>query len=332
MADVKAKQIYLWYGENDFEIHEKVMIWTRQFEKKHGRLNFFNFDLREAGAREKIAIDLKNALQVNSLFGMNKLIVLKNFLGASAKLEDEAKKMIVAAIEKNNSGFFLLFCQADKPDERGIIFKALKALSVKDEAEIKRFEAPRPYELKKWVEARAKKLDAFFAPGATDALAAAVGNDLWQIDREMNKLAHYRKGEPIKVEDVKLMVRGKYNDVIFDLTDAISARDKKRTLKLFQDQVDSGAEDMYLLTMLIRQFRIFWQILEAKQAGALDEAALAAELGLHPYVVKKGLQYANNFTLPQVKKIYRKLLDCEVGIKMRNISFELMFDLLVAEL
>jgi len=55
-------------------------------------------------------------------------------------------------------------------------------------------------------------------------------------------------------------------------------------------------------------------------------------LGLHPYVVKKSLQYANNFTLPQVKKIYRKLLYCEVGIKMKNVGFEVMFDLLVAEL
>ena len=57
MVEIKAKQIYLWYGENDFEIHEKVMVWTRQFEKKHGRLNFFVFDLREAGAKEKIAVD-----------------------------------------------------------------------------------------------------------------------------------------------------------------------------------------------------------------------------------------------------------------------------------
>lgn len=332
MPDAKAKQIFLWFGPNDFEIHEKISQWRALFEKKYSGLNLLLFDLTEAGAREKIATELKNALQVNSLFGSNKLILLKDFLPANAKLPDEVKELLTAELKRLSPGYFVVFYQNEKPDERGVICKTIRALQKQGKAEAQEFILLAPGDLPRWVANRAKKHGANFSPEAVHALVALAGADLWQIDCEVRKLAHFKNGAVIGVADVNEMVKGKYNEDIFQLMDAISAQDKKKALKLFRDQLATGAEDMYLLTMLVRQFRIFWQILEAGKGGGVGSDALARELGLHPYVVKKSLQYARNFSLPQVKKIYRRLLDCEVGIKMKNINFELLFDLLVAEM
>ncbi|NQT49816.1 DNA polymerase III subunit delta, partial [Candidatus Kuenenbacteria bacterium] len=170
------------------------------------------------------------------------------------------------------------------------------------------------------------------SPEAVNLLAAMIGSDLWQLDREIHKLANYKKGEKVTTEDINLMVKGKYNDDIFQLMDAISDRDKKRILELFQDQLESGASELYLLTMLIRQFRIFWQIKELVDTQSMSSDLVARELKMHPYVAKKSMYYIKNFELDQLRKIYQRLLDFEIKIKTKSIKFEVLFDLLVAEL
>lgn len=328
----ETKQIFLWHGENDYEIFEKMAYWVAIFEKKYTGLNIFSFDLTQTGAKDKFVAEVKNALQVNSLFGMNKLIIFKNFLTATAKLDSGLKDLIVNVLKKLSAGFFVVFYQNDKPDARGVIYKEIKALEKKQLAEVTEFNLPKQSALVKWIAKKAKQHRANLSREAIDLLAVIVGSDLWQLDREMHKLANFRKLEAISAADVNLMVKAKYNDDIFQLMDALSEKNKKLALDLFQDQLDSGANEIYLLTMLTRQFRIFWQIKDADKDSNLTAEQIALELGLHPYVVKKSLSYLKGFSLEQIKKIYQRLLEFEIKIKTQSISLDLLFDLLVAEL
>jgi len=330
--DEKITQLFLWYGDNDYEIFEKTCHWRQVFEKKYTGLNIMPFDLSSAGPKDKFESELKNALQVNSLFGMNKLIIFRNFLTAKNKLSAEMSRMISKSLENILPGFFVVFCQTEKPDARGIIYKQIKSLEKKKLAEVKEFKLPRQAELVKWILAKAKKYQVTLSPEAINSLSAMIGSDLWQLDREIHKLANYKKGEKVTTEDINLMVKGKYNDDIFQLMDAISDKNKKKVLKLFQDQLASGANEIYLLTMLVRQFRIFWQMKELTKNNQMSTDLVAKELGLHPYVAKKSMYYLKNFSLEQLKNIYRQLLDFEIKMKTTSLSFEVLFDLLVAGL
>ena len=329
---IMSKQIFCWYGDNDFEIHQKIIYWRKAFEKKYSGLNINYFDLAEAGPKDKFNNDLKNALQVNSLFGMNKLVILKNFMEKSAKLNMDVQEMMIKSFDNLADSFFLVFYQSKKPDARNEIFKQLKKLEKKKSVEIEESKLPRDQQLVVWIKKKASQHGAQFSPPAINSLSALVGNDLWQLDREIHKLAHYNLGGTIEPEDINLLVKGKYNDDIFQLMDAISARNKKKIVELFYDQLASGANEMYLLTMLIRQFRIFWQIQELVEQGGAYSDQIASKLGLHPYVVKKSMSYLRNFDLKQIKKIYNQLLGFDIAVKTKNISLPLMFDLFVAEL
>ena len=103
-------------------------------------------------------------------------------------------------------------------------------------------------------------------------------------------------------------------------------------LRLTKDQLNSGASDMYLLSMLIRQFRIFLQIKELTRGGEMPPAIIAKEIRVHPYVAKKSVYYLRHFSIEELRSIYKKLFEFEIKMKTGRGSFELMFDLFVSEL
>ena len=326
----EKKQIFLWYGENDYEIFQQLSSWTEIFEKKYSGLNITTFDFAMPGTKEQLNKSLKNALQVNSLFGSNKLIVLKNFL--TPKLDKEWQGLIIETLKKLTDGFFVVFVQKDKPDARGKLYKEVMKLSKKDLAEVKEYQLPKGNELVKWILKKSKKESTTFEDEAISVLVASVGSDLWQLDLEIKKLANYKKEEVINAGDVNLLVKGKYNDDIFQLMDVLSEKNRKKAMKLFKDQLDSGANEIYLLTMLTRQFRIFWQVKELTKDNDLRPDEVARELRIHPFVAKKTLHYLRNFKLQELKDIYTKLLDFEIQMKTTKVNFELLFGLLVAKL
>jgi len=325
-----TKQLFLWFGPNDYEIFEQVQRWSEVFSKKYSGLNIAKFDYQDKGNKDDLLKDIKNALQVNSLFGNNKLVILKNFLGI--KVTKDIQELLLDSLSKLTSGFFVVFIEEDKPDARGKLFKTIKDLEKNNVAEVKEYLLPRNNDLVAWVKKKAQQGKATLNQKSLELLIAMVGSDLWQLDSEIKKLAHYKKGQEITAEDVDLLVKGKFNDDIFQLMDAIGTKNRKRALKLFQDQIDSGANDVYLLTMLERQFRINLQIKEALSQENKSANKLASEIGLHPFVVQKTMQQCQNFSLPQLKEIYNQLLDFEIKLKTTKINFELLFDLMIVGL
>jgi DNA polymerase III delta subunit len=55
-------------------------------------------------------------------------------------------------------------------------------------------------------------------------------------------------------------------------------------------------------------------------------------LGLHPFVARKLHAQSANFTLAQLERIYRYLLDLDLAIKTGDMTPEAALDLLVAGL
>ena len=165
---------------------------------------------------------------------------------------------------------------------------------------------------------------------ALDLLLALVGQDLWQMNNEIEKLVNYKKNKVINKEDVSLFVKTKYDTDIFKLTDALAEKKKKTALKLIHDQIESGENELYLLAMLSRLFRILVQVKEV----ALEESnyyTIANRLNLHPFVAKKSLAQVSNFTFQELKNIYKNLLDIDLKIKTSQSNPRVLFDLFIFE-
>ncbi len=119
----------------------------------------------------------------------------------------------------------------------------------------------------RWVVATAREADTIVDSDAARELADALGADMLCIRSELEKLLLYTLGRGrITLGDVETMVLGAKQRSLYELTDAISARNRARALALLHGLLNSsdGAEDSAIghLYMLARTFRQMLVILE----------------------------------------------------------------------
>jgi DNA polymerase-3 subunit delta len=212
------------------------------------------------------------------------------------------------------------------------VLKAAQAMGKR--AEVREFAAPnvKKGEVGRWLTERAQLKGGQIQPNAVTLLAAYVGADLRLLDQELDKLLTYvGPGRAVTEADVRRMVSAAAQTNIFEMVDAVGARDSRAALGLLHELLDAGEAPLYLLFMITRQFRILLQ-LRLLQAANLAPAELASRLGQHPFVVEKGLRQARQFSVVQLEAILRRLLQADLALKSSGANPILELDLLVLSL
>jgi DNA polymerase-3 subunit delta len=119
----------------------------------------------------------------------------------------------------------------------------------------------------RWVIATAQEAEARMEPDAARELVDALGADMMLISSELEKLLLYTLGRGrITLGDVETMVLAAKQRSLYELTDAISLRNRPRALALLQGLLNSSdaGEDAAIghLYMMARTFRQMLVILE----------------------------------------------------------------------
>ncbi len=132
----------------------------------------------------------------------------------------------------------------------------------------------------RWVVATAEAAGTKFSPDAARELVDALGADMMLVAGELEKLLLYTEGRArITLGDVETMVLAAKQRSLYELTDAISRRDRPRALALLHGLLNAsdGGEDaaighLYMLARTFRQMlviseknvrdaRVLWQVL-----------------------------------------------------------------------
>ncbi len=119
----------------------------------------------------------------------------------------------------------------------------------------------------RWITAESELAGVRFDSDAARELADALGADMMLIASEWNKLVLYAgEKKQVTLGDVETMVLAAKQRSLYELTDAISAKDTPRALELLQGLLNAsdGGEDSAIghLYMLARTFRQMLVILE----------------------------------------------------------------------
>ncbi|MFN8483002.1 MAG: DNA polymerase III subunit delta [Anaerolineae bacterium] len=212
------------------------------------------------------------------------------------------------------------------------VLKAAQAMGGR--ARITEFEPlnPRKGDLNRWIGERASHKGGAIQPAAVTLLAAYVGADLRLLDQELDKLLTYAgPRHAVTEDDVRRMVPAAAQTSIFEMVDAVAARDSRIALRLLHGLLDDGEAPLYLLFMITRQFRILLQV-RLLQTANLAPSDLAQRLGQHPFVVEKASRQARQFTVPQLEAILGRLLQADLALKSSGINPVLELDMLVVGL
>jgi DNA polymerase-3 subunit delta len=319
--------IFFLYGADTYSGRQKLNFYRDGFMKKYDPSGF---NIAKVDGEKATIDDLNKAISTAALFSTKRMVIIENLIGKNKNKDVSRETMDIIESQKNNDNVVIFWEEiTEKKDlSTNPLFKKL----IKD-ARVEEFKLMNPRELNKWVKDEFNKQGAKIRDEAIINLVGLVENDLWQMSQEINKLASYKKEQLITTADVVELVKGKFDDDIFRLTDTLAHKNKKQFLKLLDDQFASGANEIYLLTMLVRLFRILLEIKSITDGNNhLSKYSIAEELGLHPFVVEKSLEQTRNFSLDELKNIYQKLLDIDFKIKTGQAKPRLLFELLAVEI
>jgi DNA polymerase III subunit delta len=302
------------------------------------------------GRRASLA-QITHAADSIPFLGTKRLVIVEGLLSRLAggkKQEQTSADGVLPAAQKDLAQGLRDYVQ-HAPDSTLLIFlessslpasQPLRALVQGDGApgairEFRPFSAMKkdgPALLAEWTRDRAKRKGVELAPEALGLLTTYVGYDLRLMDQELEKLSvHAGNARKVTPADVRQLVTSVREADIFEMVDALGHREVKRAAVLLHQMLDEGKAALYLLTMIVRQFRIILEVKELAEAG-IPEAEIARDLRLHEFVVKKGNRQARAFTFEQLTRIYEALAETDEAIKTGKAQDVLALDLLFAEI
>ena len=317
--------IYI-YGEDTYRSRKYLREVIEEFKKKRDPQGYNVAVLDFKRDEEKILGEFSAA----PFLAEKRMVIIENILTSSDKdlLGELISKVKEKKIPETTVAVFWQGEKIGKVKEAGELQKLLAK-----EKYAKEFELLAGDELVKWVLREVKERGGKISGASAQYLAVNVHGDMWYLNSLLDQLVAYKKGEEIQLLDVQLFLEEKADDNIFNMAEAVARGDKKLAFKLLQEQRRLGAEESYLFSMILRQFRILLELRDLfEQEENLRSDEMASRLGLHPFVVKKSLMMVKQYPLARLKDIYRDLLAVDIKTKTGQGDQSLLIDLFVGKL
>jgi DNA polymerase-3 subunit delta len=203
--------------------------------------------------------------------------------------------------------------------------------AVKPHATVRQFSAMKQGEVAAWIKERAQRHGVALDARAIAALAALVGNQLWTLDSEIQKLGTYAGGAPVTEQDVRALVSFAREPSMWAMLDATIEGRPRDALDLLQRLLADGEAPQRLLVMVARQYRLLIQTKEL-MAQRLRAPEIAGRLKVQGFAAQKLLQQAPAYTLERLRRAYRLILDADLSIKRGQFDEETALQLLLVEL
>lgn len=313
-ADIKNrtfKNAYLICGEEEY----LKLNYKNQLIKAITDDNTMNLALYE-GKNIDINDAIDNA-ETSPFFAEHRLIVME-----STGLFKSGGEQLAEYMSKIPKTTIFLFVE-DNVDKRSKMYKAVKANGYI--CEINR-QTERDLEI--W----AARIFASAGKKITKANMAYfisnVGTDMEVLSNEIEKLISYDLNkEVISKEDIDAVSIKQLSVRIFDMVDAISVKNQKKTLDCYYELIEEKEPPMRILFMIARQFNL---ILQAKDLSArgMGKDQVANIMGVQGFIVSKSINQSRNFSVIELKNALADCVTTEESIKKgimdENIGVEML--------
>ncbi len=320
------------HGPDTYRSRQKIKELKEKFIKEIDK-SALNIQILDGQKLE--ASEFENAVFTSPFLAKKRLIIIENLI--SKNKGQKIQKEILETLNKNNlNDVIIIFWEGEISQDKSrskiskkrtnLLFNRLSQEKYAQEFSLLDMSSSTCFAEQK-IKSQGKKI----TPQALRLLVDLVGNDLWQMSSEIDKLAAISKDNPISEENVKSLVKTKLDENIFNLTDALGQKNKKLALKLISDQLKSGTTPAELLSKAIWQFKNLLIIKEfsEKNGYGYSPTSINYQLNIHPFVIKKTMAQIKNHQLADLKKIYASLLEIDYKLKTSQIEPEVLFDLLI---
>lgn len=261
----QAPPVALLHGPEPFLLDDAVARLSRALFPNPSALSLSRevFEARDAGAEAIV----QSALML-PWTGSRRLVVVRGVGSLSAKQGEP----LAAYLRSPNPSTVLLLLADDALEGSHWLLKALPPAAIVSVL------PPVGRQLVSWLSARAQADGFDVGEEAAMLLVELSGDDLTQLLGEVEKaaLAGGPENRRVTVAEVRAVVGEHRLRDIFELTDALAARDLARALAVLASLLQAGEEPLAVLGMLAREARATWQAQEWLRKGrSADEVARA---------------------------------------------------------
>lgn len=321
-----SRMIFFLYGEDTFRSRAKKRELVEGFKSKRDPtgMNVVLLDAQK-DKEDRIFEELVAA----PFLAEKRMVVLENLLSTKkTKLQKSFLELLEA--KKVPETTILILWEEGKTfkSDAGKLFDVLKIEKYAQE-----FAPITGRELGKWIFSEVVSRDGTIESPAVDFLVQNAGDDSWYIHSLLDQLIAYAGNKAITVEHVKIFLKETVDDNIFNLVDALVAKNSQKVFVMIEEQYRKGEDSQFIFAMIMRQFKILLQLSDMISRGIRErDDIVAKQLGLHPFVLKKSLPLVQKYSLEQLKSIYRELLEIDMKTKTGQGDQSVMLDFFVGKL
>ncbi|MCS7253538.1 MAG: DNA polymerase III subunit delta [Armatimonadota bacterium] len=364
-----GKNFYLVCGEESFLVHRVTRrlasSFTSQDEFNTERVTILEGDVATGSAVLKALA----AVPFNAMFGERSVVIARNPSFIETSVSDDAGRSRRTRTQSSEELLCLILSIRQRLHSRTVLIIAVDApmndshpvVQAAFEFGVAIFLSRlKQRELLFFVESICKRLGARIQHDAIGELLLRVGEDLWQINSELEKLTCYAgERHEITVEDVRDVVPSLAGDV-FGLVNFLMAGEVNRARSLIRNMIASREPLVKVIYMLARQYRLLMQARWLIDSGIVTKVQLElwlqdlqthlrnklteairmrlpkgerlSLLSQHPYAIKVLLEQAQSHTMDDIVKAIVMLRDIDVALKTGRMREEEAADWLVIRL
>jgi len=307
------RQVYLLYGEERYlrrQYREKL---RSALCEEGDTMNTHFFEGKNVPVGE--IIDLAETLP----FLAQRRVI---FITDSGLFKSGGEQMAEYLQSPGETAFFV-FTESEI-DKRSKLYKAVNSKGYAAE-----FAPQDENTLKRWAAGILAKEGKKITENTVLLLLSKTGTDMETIRAELEKLICYcMDRDVITSEDVETICTTRVSSHIFDMINAIAAKEQKRALELYYDLLALKEPPMRILFLIARQCNMLLQAKELKSKG-YDNRTIGSKIGVAPFIAGKYVSQAAKFKTSLLRSAVEKCVEAEEAVKTGRMNDVMSVEILI---
>ena len=311
----KFKNAYLLFGEEAYlkiQYKEKLI---HALNPDDDTMNFTKYEGKGIEVREMIDL-----CETMPFFADHRVVLVENSGFFKNKCDELADYM------KTLPDYLRLVFVEEEVDKRSRMYKA-----VKNCGRIVEFAKQDEKTLMRWAAGILAREGRKITTRDMELFLTNTGTDMGNIRMELEKLITYTMGQDIVTrEDIEEICTTRTENKIFDMVRAVTERNQRRALDLYNDLLTLREPPMRILFLLSKQFR--QMCLAKKMAGeGASQNEIATRLGVPSFVARNILACARAYSVEELEQAEEDFVDAEEAVKTGRLQDVLSVELLIVK-
>lgn len=308
--------VYIFFGEETYLMQQAV----EQLRALLVPAGFEEFNYHRLTGKGLTVQELTEAVEAMPMMSQSTFVTVTDM--DVFKLDEAQRTALVSLLEDFPEYCTLVFLYRQLPYKKDGKLKKLTAAVAAHTTEIE-FAPQGRQKLQKWVRRRFAAFDKELDDNAIDHLLFTCGSLMDGLVPEINKIAAYAKGKRVTVADIDAVADPVLDARIFDMTNAVTARDYDRAAAVLAELLRMQTEPIAILAVLGRELR---QLYTARLAlDGKKDAVWVKELWrmTSAYPATKLMEAARSVSRPWCRDAVRRCQTLDRRMKSeRNLDAE----------